>query len=88
MQGMMKNIPGPRAPPLSSRPKRKMTTRSYSCTTLIQKNSESGNVASTSSSEKAVRKMAHMLVGSPEVAVFVSSVGAGKRGLLADSSRL
>ena len=33
IQGTMKKIPGPRAPPLSKRPKRKMTARSYSCTT-------------------------------------------------------
>ncbi|KAK4316927.1 hypothetical protein Pmani_011954 [Petrolisthes manimaculis] len=33
MQGTMKKMPGPLAPPLSRRPRRKMTARSYSCTT-------------------------------------------------------
>lgn len=54
----------------------------------MQKNSDSGNVAITSSSEKAVRKMAHMFVGSPEVAVSVWNVRARKRRLLADSRSL
>lgn len=78
---MMKNIPGPRAPPLRSLPNRKMTTRSYSCTTLMQKNSDRGKVAMTRSSEKAVRKMAQMFVGSPEVAASfqTSSVGDKQR---------
>ena len=75
MQGIMKKMPGPLAPPLSRRPRRKMTTRSYSCTTLMQKNRESGKVAITKSNEKAVRKMAHTFVGSPEVA----AVGVGER---------
>lgn len=64
----MKNIPGPLAPPLRSRPSLKMTTRSYSCTTLMQKKKDIGRVNSTSMSEKAVRRMAHTLVGSPLVA--------------------
>merc|ERR550532_1885426 len=34
-QGMIKKTPGPRAPPVRSRPRRKMTARSYSCTTLM-----------------------------------------------------
>lgn len=33
MHGTMKKMPGPRAPPFSSRPSRKITARSYSCTT-------------------------------------------------------
>ena len=33
MQGMMKKIPGPLAPPFLSRPSRNMTDLSYSCTT-------------------------------------------------------
>ena len=38
MQGTMKNIPGPFAPPFSRRPSRNMTALSYSCTTCEQKN--------------------------------------------------
>lgn len=33
MQGMMKNIPGPRAPPVTNRPSLNITARSYSWTT-------------------------------------------------------
>lgn len=32
MHGMMKNSPGPLAPPFNKRPKRNITARSYSCT--------------------------------------------------------
>ena len=37
-------IPGPLAPPDTRRPRRNMTARSYSCTTLKQRQSENGNV--------------------------------------------
>lgn len=80
MQGMMKKIPGPLAPPLSKRPSLKMTTRSYSCTTLMQKKSDSGKVKRTSSKEKAVRNMAQMFLGSPVVAVC--QVAEGCRRLM------
>lgn len=69
MQGIIKNIPGPRAPPLSSLPSLNITTLSYSCTTLMQKNSDNGKVANTKRSENAVRNMAQTFVGSPDVAV-------------------
>lgn len=61
-------MPGPRAPPLSNLPRRNITTLSYSCTTLMQKNSENGKVAKTKSSENAVRNIAQIFVGSPDVA--------------------
>ena len=41
---MMKNIPGPFAPPFLSRPSRKITDRSYSATTLMQVHNEKGSV--------------------------------------------
>jgi len=55
----MKKMPGPRAPPLSKRPSLKMTTRSYSCTTLTAKQREKGSVTSTRIMEKKVSKCAH-----------------------------
>lgn len=67
----MKKIPGPLAPPLRSRPSLKITTLSYSCTTLMQKKSDRGKVKRTRMSESAVRKMAHTFVGSPLVAARV-----------------
>lgn len=47
--------PGPLAPPCNRRPSRKMTARSYSCTILMHRHSENGNVAPITSIEKTVR---------------------------------
>merc|ERR1719373_232036 len=44
MQGMMKNNPGPAAPPFFSLPSLKRMARSYSGTMRIQKKMEMGNV--------------------------------------------
>ena len=59
-QGTMKKMPGPRAPPLSSRPSRKMTTRSYSCTTLTAKQSDTGSVMKIRMMEQKVMRYAQM----------------------------
>lgn len=56
MQGMMKKIPGPLAPPFSRRPRRNITTLSYSWTTLMQKHMEKGKVTITKMSAKAVNR--------------------------------
>ena len=56
MQGMMKNTPGPEAPPDSSRPSLKMTARSYSWTTFTVKRRESGKVTMMSKTEAMVRR--------------------------------
>jgi len=52
-------MPGPREPPCSSRPSRKMTALSYSCTTLKQTNSEKGNVTITNPQEIIVSSQPH-----------------------------
>jgi len=62
MHGIMKNIPGPLAPPFNRRPNRNMTTRSYSWTTLIQRNNDTGRVATTRATDRQVRKMAQRFV--------------------------
>lgn len=55
---MMKNIPGPLAPPVTKRPSLKITARSYSCTTLIQKNKLNGIVTTISAIERKVNDIA------------------------------
>ena len=57
---MMKNTPGPRAPPVRRRPSLKMTALSYSWTTLTTKMRLRGKVATISIKEKMVRAMAQM----------------------------
>ena len=59
-QGTMKKMPGPRAPPVSRRPSRKMTTRSYSCTTLTAKQSDTGSVMKIRMMEQKVMRYAQM----------------------------
>ena len=56
---MIKNIPGPFAPPRTKRPKRNITARSYSCTTFIQKNNENGNVIVINIIDMIVNMNAH-----------------------------
>lgn len=68
---MMKNIPGPRAPPFNRRPNLNITTRSYSCTTLMQKNSDNGKVATNSKIDKLVKKNAQISNDWSEVAGLV-----------------
>jgi len=59
MHGKTKKMPGPRDPPLRSRPNLKMTARSYSCTTLKQTKREKGRVTSMRSQEKPVKMLPH-----------------------------
>ncbi|OTF69250.1 hypothetical protein BLA29_005601 [Euroglyphus maynei] len=54
----MKKIPGPFEPPLVRRPKRNITARSYSCTTLTHKNNENGKVITMIMIEMIVNKKA------------------------------
>lgn len=59
MQGMMKNRPGPRAPPLRILPSRKITARSYSCTIFIHIRSEIGAVMTMKNIDTTVRMNVH-----------------------------
>ena len=58
-QGTTKNTPGPRAPPERRRPNRKITTLSYSWTTLTAKHKEKGMVTNTSRMDRKVIRWAH-----------------------------
>ena len=73
--GIMKNTPGPRAPPDRRRPSRKITALSYSWITLIQKNIEMGKVHTMRRMEMMVKKtevqLLHMSV-SPVASSFLS----------------
>ena len=54
--GMMKNTPGPLAPPDRSLPSLKMTALSYSWTTLTAKMREKGSVVMISTTENTLRR--------------------------------
>ena len=78
MQGMIKKRPGPTAPPFIwcniknnkngweitflTLPRRKITARSYSWITLMQKNMETGKVHTKRMTEMMVRKMVVQLI--------------------------
>ena len=56
---MMKNTPGPLAPPDRSLPSLKMTARSYSWTTLIVYRREKGSVATIRMKDTMVSRKLH-----------------------------
>ena len=58
MQGRMKNIPGPLAPPALSLPSRNMTDLSYSWTTFTEKKRDTGRVRRTSRRENTASSRA------------------------------
>lgn len=72
---MMKKIPGPFAPPRTKRPRRNITARSYSCTTLIHRNNENGNVQTINITDMTVNANAQK----PELSLTLAMKNRMKR---------
>ena len=75
----MKKTPGPRAPPVSSRPSLKMTALSYSWTTFTTNMRLRGRVATINISEKMVRARAQ-IPGPSSQAVDNRNITLGEGG--------
>ncbi len=70
-------LPGPLEPPDKSLPSLNMTALSYSCTTLKHTHNEKGNVTTTKSQEKPVRRTPQ--APTPEVELEAASTKPEKK---------